>query len=239
MRTKEIIMSILKAWFRKNTVLAALILISGLSITVTGFLFNQDFFRILPLYISLIIALMQSNVNRYALLLGGINSILYAFVYIYYSLYASALYAAFISFPIQIVTFIRWNKQRWKSSTLLRKMSWKLRSITAFSFAAVWSGMYILLTLTDSKYVLFDTSVSLFGILISILTMFSYIEYTYLMLPSCLISIGMYLVMMQENPEQITYLIFSIYCFVCQCIAFRNARQIYAEQKKEDVVTTQ
>lgn len=231
-------MSNFKAWFRQNVFLCVLILISGLSITVTGILFCQDFFRILPLYISLFIALMQSQVNRYALLLGGVNSVLYAFVYIYYSLYASALYAAFISCPIQIITFIRWNKKRWKGSTLLREMSWKLRGFTVFVFTVVWAGMYILLTLTDSRYVLFDNSVTLFGILISFLTMFSYIEYTYLMIPSSLISVGMYLVMMQEHPEQITYLIYSIYCFICQCIAFRSARKMYSEQKKEDTTHT-
>ena len=61
--------------------------------------------------------------------------------------------------------------------------------------------------------------------------MFAYIEYTTLMIPSSLINILLYISMLRENPEQITYLIYSVYCFICQCIAYKNARKAYRQQK--------
>ena len=80
--------------------------ITGVLITIAGVYYKQDFLRILPLYISLIIASLQSRVNRYASLLGSINSLLYGAVYIFYGIYASAISAFLFSFPIQMLTFI-------------------------------------------------------------------------------------------------------------------------------------
>ena len=82
---------------------------TGVLITVTGVYFNQSFLRILPLYNSLVIASLQSRVNRYSNLLGSINSLLYTVVYFHYNLYASALSALLFSFPMQMITFIRFK----------------------------------------------------------------------------------------------------------------------------------
>ena len=82
----------IKACLRQN-ILMILLGVTALGITVTGIVFHQAFLRILPLYISLVISLLQSRVNRYASLLGGFNSLLYALVYVYYELYGSAVYA--------------------------------------------------------------------------------------------------------------------------------------------------
>ena len=94
--------------------------LTGILITISGIYYKQNFLRILPLYNSLIIALLQSRVNRYSNLLGSINSILYAAVYFYYGLLASAFQALLFSFPMQLITFIRWNKNKWEKSTVLR-----------------------------------------------------------------------------------------------------------------------
>ena len=41
-------------------------------ITAAGLYFHQDFFRILPLYVSLFVLIFSAKVNRYAFLIGGL-----------------------------------------------------------------------------------------------------------------------------------------------------------------------
>lgn len=202
-------------------------------ITLAGIHFNQSFLRILPLYISLIIALLQSRVNRYASLLGSINSLLYGAVYAYYGLYGSAFSAVLFSFPIQLLTFIRWNKNKWKHSTVLRKLTVKQQLLILAGFAAALVAMWIILPLIGSQYVFLDSLTNLLGILIYFLTMFAYVEYTFLMIINGIIGIALYVTMLENTPEMTTYLIFSVYSFICIIFAFFQAKKLYNSQQTE------
>lgn len=208
-----------------------LIAVTAILITVTGILFHQSPLRILPLYISLIIGTLQAGANRYASLLGGLNSILYAVVYWLLGLYASAGYALFFSFPIQIATFWRWSRNKYGSSTQFRRMSTKGRVLTLLGFLAAFGVLALVLHKAGSSHQLLDNLTSLLGILISILTMLAYIEYTWLMLPSGVISICLHIATMAEHPAQITYLIFSLYSLFCVTKQFFRVRGLYAEQR--------
>lgn len=153
------------------------ILITAAAITAAGLWFHQNFFRILPLYVSLFVMILSAQVNRYAFLLGGLNSILYAAVYFAYGLYGMA------------------------------------------------------------AYVLLDNTVTLFGICISFLQMFAFLEYTYRMIPSGLVTLALSIRMLPEHPEQIAYLIYSIYSLICVTVQLVNARKLYRLQQggtKED-----
>lgn len=217
--------------FLRQHILKILLIVTAMGITVTGILFKQSFLRILPLYISLVISLLQSRVNRYASLLGGFNSLLYALVYVYYELYGSAVYAVLFSCPLQLITFLKWQKNPWGKSTVFKAMTWKQRGLLTVGMILVWAAMSAILTAVGSGYVIFDSTITLMGILVSVLTMFAFIEYTVLMIPSSLLNIGLYIAMMKENPEQITYLIFTLYSFTCICTAFFRARKLYREQR--------
>ena len=207
-----------------------IIALVGILIAAAGIVFHQSFFHILPLFVSLFISYLQSRVSRYAPLLGSFNSLLYAAVYGHYHLYASMMYAILVSFPLQLITFLRWQKNRWRGTTVFRCMTVRQRGLTVFLFIAAWAGLLILLRLIGSSFAILDNTISLLGILISFLTMFAYIEYTTLMIPSSLINLLLYISMLREHPEQSTYLIFSVYCFICQCIAYKNAREAYRQQ---------
>lgn len=220
-----------RKFIKDNLPVLILMVLTAIGITVTAILFRQSFLRILPLYISLTIALLQSRANRYAPLMGGINSILYCFVYFYYHLYGSAAYALLISCPIQILTFIRWSRNKWGNTTVFRKMTWKQRLLTGAAFCAAVLGLRLVLSLTDANYVMLDSITTLFGILISFLTMFAFIEYSPLMLVSGAISITLYITMMRDTPEQITYLVFSVYSNICQWLAFFRIRKLYRSQQ--------
>ena len=147
------------------------------ALVISWIALDVDFLKILPLFISLVVVMMQAKVNRFGYLLGGLNSILYAVIYISAAVYASAASALFFSFPVQLITFIRWQKHSYKQSTVLRKLSTKGRIITLSAFLVFWGATLGILTLIGSDFAFLDTSVSLLGIGVSLLTMFAYKEY--------------------------------------------------------------
>ena len=204
--------------------------VTALLITVTGILFNQSFIRILPLYVSLFVGVLQSRANRYASLLGGMNSILYALVYVYLGLYASAGYAILFSFPLQIMTFILWSRRKQGESTKFRKMSWGCRILVLIGYLTCFAILRAVLQAAGSSHQLLDNLTSLTGILISVLAMFAFVEYTWLMLPSGMLGIVLNFATMQTNPEQITYVVYSFYSIICVTIQFFRVRKLYAEQ---------
>ncbi len=201
-------------------------------ITAAG-LYYQGVLRIIPLYNSLVIGLLQSRISRYASLIGSVNSLLYGVVYFYYGLYGSLFSAVLFSFPLQLLTFIRWNKNKWEHSTVLRKLTVKQRILLTGGFVAALIAMWIILPLIGSQYVFLDSLTNLLGIVIYFLTMFAFVEYTFLMVINGVIGIALYVQMLGDSPEMITYLIYSVYSFICIVIAFFQAKKIYKSQQTE------
>ncbi len=222
-----------KSFSKKDIFIFSLMALTAVLITVAGVVYNQNFFRILPLYVSLIIGMLQSRVNRFASLLGSANSLLYGAVYIFYNLYGSAFSAILFSCPIQILTFIRWNKNKNGESTQLRRLSVKWRIILLAGFALLLIALWLLLPLIGSQYVFLDSATTLLGILIYFLTMFAFVEYTSFMIINGIINIFLYIQMLPDSPETMTYLIFSVYSFICICFAFFEARKLYRIQQNE------
>ena len=60
-----------------------IIAITGIAILVAGILCKQEFFLMIPLFVSLFVMAFQSEANRVGPLIGSINSIIYAAAYIY------------------------------------------------------------------------------------------------------------------------------------------------------------
>lgn len=219
-------------FLKENLFRLTLLAVTAILITVTGIMFHQKIFDILPLYISLIVAFLQSHASRFAPLIGGLNSILYAIVFLFLGLYASSAYALLFSCPIQIVTFVQWNKSKYKESTRFRVMNNKQRFFVAMGFLAFYGVLCVMLKFVGSGYSMLDSLTSSLGILVSILTMFAFVEYTWLMVPSGMVSLGLYFSVMINHPEQITYVIFSCYSLICVTIGFFRVRQLYSEQRK-------
>ena len=222
----------IKQLIKQNAGSLLLILVTAILITWTGIVRGQQPFRLLPLYVSLIIGMLQAKANRYASLLGGINSILYAIIYFSFGLYASAGYALLISCPLQLATFLRWSKHAYKHSTKFRHMTLKQLLLALLAFAASFALLYWAMTLAGSSYRILDNTVTLVGIFVSVLTLLSFREYTWLMLISGILTITLDFTMMQDHPEQITYLIFAIYSFICILRQFFSVYKLYNEQKK-------
>ena len=204
-------------------------------IVVAGIVFKQPFIRMLPLLISLFIMLFQAEANRYSFIAGGANALLYTYVYFRVGLYASATSALFFSFPIQIMTFISWNKHSYEKSTRFKKLSVKARVCICIGFVAVWLGVLKILQLAGSGYAVLDNTASLLGILVSVLTMMAYVEYSYLWLVSTSLNIILNIQVTLNDPSHIPYVIFTVYNMWCVVNAFKNVQRLYKKQQAERV----
>ncbi len=217
---------------KKDIFIFILMGLTAVLISAAGIYHRQNFLLILPLYVSLIIGMLQSRVNRFASLLGSFNSLVYGVVYIHYNLYGSAFSALLFSFPIQLLTFIRWNKNKVGSTTRLRKMTARQRILLSVGFAAALVALWFLLPLIGSEYVFLDSATTLLGILIYFLTMFAFIEYPIFMLVNGAVNIALYITMLGDSPDITTHLIFAVYSYVCTVFACFEAKKLYDGQQK-------
>lgn len=219
---------------KKISIWVILLIITAIAITVSSVIIGQSFLRIFPLYVSLFIMLLMSNMNRYAYLIGGINAISYGFIYLYYDIPGSAISAFLTSFPLQIVSFIMWSKTSWKNSTVLKKMSSKARVINAVLLVLGWAVYYMLIRYLGSASSLIDSMASLLGMYITVLQVLKYSEYTVLMIPSVLMTIALYISLISRGViEQVPYLIYSCYSLLCVIRSVFNVRKIMKEQEAE------
>jgi len=221
---------------KKDIFIFILMLCTGVLITVTGIYYQQKILLILPLYVSLIIGMLQSKVNRYSCLLGSINSLFYGVAYFYYNLYASALSAVCFSCPIQMITFIRWNKNKRGNSTKLNKLTLKQILLILAGYVVALILMWKILPIIGAEYVFLDSVSNLLGIVIYFLTMFAFIEYTFCMIINGIITIVLYSTMLQATPDISTHLIFAVYSFVCITFSFFEARKLYKSQQESELL---
>ena len=207
-----------------------IIIITGIAILVAGILCKQEFFLMIPLFISLFVMGFQSEANRLGALAGAINSLIYTAAYIYMGVYASAASAVLFSFPIQLMTFFRWKKKAYKKTVVFRRMSTKMRLLCAFGFIALWTALAIAFVKLDYEYAILDSGSFLMGFITPVLTM---IEYTYLWLVSAVVGLLLSVQMVVNDYKETTYLIYSVYCFYCIICAFINVRKFYNEQQSQ------
>ena len=210
-----------------------IIIITGIAILVAGILCKQEFFLMLPLFISLFVMGFQSEANRLGPLAGAINSLIYTAAYIYMGVYASAASAVLFSFPIQLMTFFRWKKNAYKKTVVFRRMSTRVRVLASLGFVALWIALAVIFIKLDYEYAILDSGSFLMGFITPVLTMLAYIEYTYLWLVSAVVGLLLSVQMVVNDYKETTYLIYSVYCAYCIICAFINVRKFYNEQQSQ------
>lgn len=221
-----------KQFIKQNLFMIVLIICTAVLITVAGVYYKQSFLLIWPLYNSLIVLLLHSRVNRYGSLMGSLNSLLYTVVYFHYHLYGSALSALLVSFPMQMLTFIRWNRNKWKQATVLRRMDTKQRLLTLLVYAVSLAVMSVVMPLLGAEYAFIDSASSLLGVFTQVMTMLAFVEYSVCMFIGCGLSIVLYITMIVDQPETATYLIYSVYSLICTFFTTVRARKMYSEQQQ-------
>jgi nicotinamide mononucleotide transporter PnuC len=217
-------------FFKKQAWLYWLTLLSAVLITWTGITLKQQFYHIFPLYISLLIGVLQSRANRYASLLGSFNCLIYTVVNISLRLYASAASALLITGPLQLATFIRWSKQPYKQSTRFRRMCTWQWILVATLFVLGFITMNFILSKAEANSQLLDSLCSLLGFFASILSLLSFQEYSWFMLTYSFLGIGLNASMLPTHPAHLTYVIYAIHSFICMIQQFICVRRLYKEQ---------
>lgn len=210
-----------------------LIVATGIAILVAGILCKQEFFLMIPLFVSLFVMSFQSEANRIGPLIGSINSLIYTAAYIYMGVYASAASAILFSFPIQLMTFFCWKKNAYKKTAIFRKMTTKMRIVWSALFLVAWGIIAAIFMHLDYEYAILDSCTLLFGFVIPVLTMLAYIEYTYLWIVQCVLGVLLNIQMVANDPKETTYLIYGVYALYCVIGAFISVQKFYKEQQKE------
>ncbi len=182
--------------------------------------FKPSFFLWVPILVSAVVMYLQSKVNRFAFAVCAFNAILYTIAYIQMSLYATALYAILVSFPLQLMIFFNWTKHTIKQKTDLRHLSGKKRITLLLGMLAGWLILYIIFKSLHSQYLLFDNVVAILGLVSTVICVLRYKEYIILQILNYVISMCLYSLMIKDDPSKTIWLISAAYGTICSCIAF-------------------
>lgn len=209
-----------------------IIALTGAAILVAGILCKQEFFLMIPLFVSLFVMAFQSEANRTGALIGSINSLIYTAAYIYMGVYGSAASALLFSFPIQLMTFFSWKKRAYKKTAVFRVMTAKQRTVFFTALLVLWAGLTAVFYHLKYEYALLDSISFILGFVVPLLTMGAFIEYTYLWIVQGFVGLLLNVQMVMNDYRQTTYLIYGVYAFYCVICAFINVRKFYLEQQK-------
>ena len=113
-------------------------------------------------------------------------------------------------------------------------MSWKTRGVVALIFALCMALTCVILTALGSSYIILDAAMMLIGVFTMVLTFLSFVEYSWFMLCTGVVSIILDAVMMADNPARITFLVFSVYSMICVTLQFITVQKLYKEQQRGD-----
>lgn len=213
-----------------------MIAVTAVLITVSGICFGQKWYFMLPLYISLYIMLLQTRANRYAFLLGGLNSILYAVLDFSLQLYSAALYDFLFSFPLQIITFCNWRRHAYGKSTIMKRLTVKQRLLGIAACVVAWGILELALSNTDASPAkrMMDNAASVLGVAATVASMFSLIEFPLLQIAGGLLfTMPLRVLLVVEDPAQITYLVFNAYSLICCFMSARTMHALYCRQQEE------
>ena len=138
----------------------------------------------------------------------------------------------------QMLTFFRWNKRKYKSSTVFNKLSWKMRGLLLVACTAAVLVLNVVLGRLGSEYIVLDNVTNVIGIVNYGLTFLSFVEYPILQIAGLLLGSVNYIVMVTDgNSVIVPHLIYNAYCFVCIVKATISVYRLYREQQGSKQVT--
>ena len=221
-----------KTLSKKDGHMKIVIPIVVVAITVSVLIYPEHGLKALPLYFSIGIMALNANANRLGFLFGGLNSVLYGLVYLNLRLYSSAINAFLVSAPIQLITFALWSRNKYKHTTVFKKLSKMKMLIVAVFTVVAWVAQYFLLKNSNAQFLLLDNTAMVLSTICSILSLLSYKEYAYFNLLGLTCTLTMYFLMLPATPSIITYIIFQLYAFFCVCKMTAAVEKAYKEQQK-------
>ena len=218
---------------KKNGYVYLLVAAAFLGIVVTGAVYGCPVYRVIPLCVSLVVMLLQTRANRMTFLLGGLNAAYYAVVYFSLGLYGMSLYSLLVACPLQIVTWLRWRKNAYAQATVLRRLTGKQRLRWSAGLAGAWLGLYLVLDAFGSGYLILDNTISIISTAGNLGSVLSLIEFPFAQILAHVLSITLYVQMVQQEPAQWPFLIFFTYALICSSISAWYMHKLYRKQRKE------
>ena len=100
-------------------------------------------------------------------------------------------------------------------------------------FAGVWGILYVLLSSLGSGYLVLDNTVSVIGVASNVASLLYLIEFPYVQCLSLVLNIVLYMQMVQTDPMQWTFLIYTVYALICALISAVYMQKLYNWQRKE------
>ena len=201
---------------------------------VFGIIFKQKFIKMLPVFISVIVMLLNSRASRYAFIIAGINCFIYSIGYAMTGVYgqvASALFQGVLAF----ISFFLWKKRAYGNSTIFRKLKNPHRILLLIGVLAVSAIVYLINSrLPDSSSPLIDSFTFVLGIVLTFLSMFAFIESPYMSIFSYLLSLCMWIdVIIKNGIQDITYLFSNVYSTYMVLLMTITWTKLYRKQQAE------
>ncbi len=192
----------------------------------------QQIIKVLPLFFSLAILILNVKVSRFGPLAGSLNSLLYGLSYVLLGLYGNAAFAVLVSFPLQLITFINWSKHLSKGKATFKKLGVRRSLILTAAAAAVWVCLYLILRALGSASAILDNTTTILAVISTVLMVVPYVEYIYINVLTSVMSLIMYIKMIPTSPEALTFLIFTVYSFTSIVLTMLNTIKLYNEQQR-------
>ena len=208
----------------------SLMAITFVGITGAAWLSGCAVYRVVPLYVSLVVMFLQTRASRFSFLLGGCNAAYYAGVYVFLGLYGMALYSILMACPIQIVTYVRWKRRADSQGTRLKRLSVRQRLYWVLGAGAVWGILFMILSAFGSGYIILDNSLAVIGAISNIASMLCLIEFAYIQCVVQVLNIVLYVQMIGNDPRQWTFLIYTVYALACALISGIYMQKLYNKQ---------
>jgi nicotinamide riboside transporter PnuC len=160
-----------------------------------------------------VVQLFLVRANKLAFLIGGMNAILYGIGYFDESLYFSAFNAVAISAPIQFFSYFNWRRKINKGKEYLCTLNVWMRLIVIALCILGWIFCFKYLDncLPFGRFVGADSFIFILGLIVPVLSAFGYVDSQYLSVVSCLASLGMWIAITIEEPQNINYVLISLY----------------------------
>ena len=112
-------------------------------------------------------------------------------------------------------------------------MSAKTRAVFIISVLALWATLAGVCYYLNYEYAILDSILFLLGVIVQVLTMLAFIEYTYLWIVQAVIGLFLNVQMVFVDPKETTYLVYGVYALYCVIGAFMSVQKYYKEQQQE------
>ena len=209
--------------------------ITAIGILVCAIVFKQTFIKVLPLFFSLIIMLLNSRANRIGFLLGAANSGIYLIGYFLEGVYGTMASTLF-GIAMALIAYFRWKKDSYGKATIFRSFTAKQRVLGASFLILAWATSSIVLWKMGGTAVVFDGLTLVLGIVVPILNVVAYIEAPVLNIISVTAQVILWIevVCLDGKLANLTYLIYMVYALYMTTRTFLRWVAWYREQHSLD-----